>query len=90
MGWVYVVLIGINYDNLSVVLYWFEDYGVNWIFIMNNFLDEFINVIVEDLKFENVLYVGGYWGVYVFIDMGVIWFFLGKSLLVVSIGDIKI
>ena len=90
LGRVYVALTGINYDNLSAALYRSEDHGANWIPIMNNLPDEPINVIVEDPKFENVLYAGGYRGVYVSTDMGATWSLLGKSLPAVSIGDIKI
>lgn len=90
LGRVYVAMTGINYDQLGAALYRSEDHGANWIPIMNNLPDEPINVIVEDPKFENVLYAGGYRGVYVSTDMGATWSLLGKSLPAVSIGDIKI
>ena len=90
LGRVYVAMTGINYDQLGAALYRSEDYGANWVPIMNNLPDEPINVIVEDPKFENVLYAGGYRGVYLSTDMGATWSLLGKSLPAVSIGDIKI
>lgn len=89
LGRVYVAMTGINYDQLNAALYRSEDYGASWVPIMNNLPDEPINVIVEDPKFENVLYAGGYRGVYISTDMGAKWSLLGNSLPAVSIGDIK-
>ena len=62
---VYMAMSGINYDDLGNYMYISENYGKDWKSIKSNLPNEPANVIIEDLKFENILYAGLYRGVYI-------------------------
>lgn len=89
-GRVYVALTGLNYDKLEAHLFRSDQYGKNWMPISNNLPDEPINVIVEDPVYEDILYVGGYRGVYISTNRGASWSVLGRGMPAVSIGDMEI
>ncbi len=67
---VYVSLNGYRYDDFAPYLYVSDDYGVNWHNISINLPMEPINVVKEDPKDENILYVGTDGGLYVSFDGG--------------------
>jgi photosystem II stability/assembly factor-like uncharacterized protein len=70
-GTVYVALNGYRNDLLKPYVYQSTDYGQNWKQIgLNLPLSEPVNVIKEDPKNANVLYVGTDHGVYVSINKG--------------------
>jgi hypothetical protein len=69
-GRMYVTLNGYRYDNFAPYLYVSEDYGSNWKQLGNDLPFEPINVIREDPKDENILYVGTDGGLYVSYDRG--------------------
>ena len=87
---VYMAMSGINYDDLGNYIYMSENYGKDWKSIKSNLPNEPANVIIEDLKFENILYAGLYRGVYISFDKGNSWSILGKNLPTVSISDLII
>ena len=87
---VYMAMSGINYDDLGNYMYISENYGKDWKSIKSNLPNEPANVIIEDLKFENILYAGLYRGVYISFDKGNSWSILGKNLPTVSISDLII
>ena len=87
---VYMAMSGINYDDLGNYIYISENYGKDWKSIKSNLPNEPANVIIEDLKFENILYAGLYRGVYISFDKGNSWSILGKNLPTVSISDLII
>tara|TARA_B100001741_G_scaffold49845_1_gene37701 strand:- start:2901 stop:5411 length:2511 start_codon:yes stop_codon:yes gene_type:complete len=87
---VYMAMTGINYDDLGNYIYMSENYGKDWKTIKSNLPNEPANVIIEDLKYENVLYAGLYRGVYISFDKGKSWSILGKKLPIVSISDLII
>ena len=87
---VYMAMSGINYDDLGNYMYISENYGKDWKSIKSNLPNEPANVIIEDLKFENILYAGLYRGVYISFDKGNSWSILGKNLPIVSISDLII
>ncbi len=89
-GRVYIQLTGLNYDDLNAYLFVSEDYGKSWKSIKGNLPNQPVNVIVEDLKFENTLYAGTYRGLYISNDRGNSWSYLGSELPDVSIADIVI
>ena len=87
---VYMAMSGINYDDLGNYIYISENYGKDWKSIRSNLPNEPANIIIEDLKYENVLYAGLYRGVYISFDRGNSWSILGKNLPIVSISDLII
>ncbi len=87
---VYMAMTGINYDDLHSYLYSSEDYGKNWKRISTGLPDEPVNVIKEDLTNENILYAGGLRGVYVSLDKGNNWSYLGINMPAVAVADMEI
>ncbi|MFZ9388377.1 MAG: VPS10 domain-containing protein [Chitinophagaceae bacterium] len=69
-GRVYLALNGYRYDNFSPYLYLSDDYGVSWKRIGMSLPQEPVNVVREDPKDENIIYVGTDGGLYVSYDMG--------------------
>jgi photosystem II stability/assembly factor-like uncharacterized protein len=67
---VYASLNGYRYDDFSPYLYVSEDYGVTWRQVGTSLPMEPINVIKEDPRDENILYVGTDGGLYVSFDAG--------------------
>ena len=87
---VYLAMTGINDDDLSKYLFVSEDYGKNWQSISSNLPDEPVNVILEDPFYENILYAGVYRGVYISMDRGQTWNWMGEDMPAVSVGDLAI
>jgi len=87
---VYMAMTGINYDDLNNYLYVSENYGENWKKIRGNLPNEPANVIIEDYKYENVLYAGLYRGVYISLDRGKSWEIIGDDFPMSSVSDIEI
>lgn len=87
---VYMSMTGINYDDLNNYLYESENYGKNWKKIQGNLPNEPANIIIEDLKYENILYAGLYRGVYISSDRGKNWEIIGKNFPMSSVSDIEI
>lgn len=69
-GRVYVSLNGYRFDNFAPYLYVSDDYGMSWRAIGKDLPFEPINVVKEDPKDENIIYVGTDGGLYVSFDMG--------------------
>jgi photosystem II stability/assembly factor-like uncharacterized protein len=69
-GTVYVTLNGYRFDNFGSFVYMSDDYGATWKQIGNDLPYEPVNVIKEDPKDENILYVGTDGGLYVSLDRG--------------------
>jgi len=89
-GRVYIALSGMNYDDLGAHLFRSEDEGEHWISIRANLPNEVTNVILEDPRDEEFLYVGTLRGVYVSMDRGGSWSLLGKGLPAVAVADLAI
>jgi len=89
-GTVYVSLSGYYDDDFKKYLYKSVDYGKTWVSIANNIPCGPINVIREDLKNRNILYVGTDMGVYISIDGGMSWSILGSGFPAVYVTDIAI
>ena len=88
-GRVYVALTGINYDDMDSHLFVSENFGANWKSISTNLPDEPVNVIAEDPIHQNILYAGGYKGLYVTINQGKSWNYFGNGMPLISISDIE-
>ena len=67
---VYVSLNGYRFDNFAPYLYVSDDYGKNWKQLGKDLPFEPINVVREDPKDENIVYVGTDGGLYVSFDGG--------------------
>jgi photosystem II stability/assembly factor-like uncharacterized protein len=86
---VYMAMTGINYDDLSAYAYASEDFGETWKSITSGLPDEPVNVIKEDPTNENILYLGGLRGVYVSIDRGKSWSYLGTNMPAAAVADLE-
>jgi len=67
---VYVTLNGYRNDNFIAYLFVSEDYGVTWTQLGSDLPAEPLNVVKEDPKKENIIYVGSDNGLYASFDMG--------------------
>ena len=87
---VYVTLNGYRWDDFSVYIYMSDDYGQAWKSISSNIPASSVNVINEDPKNENILYVGTDNGAYVSFNQGSSWEAFSKALPNVAVHDIVI
>lgn len=87
-GTVFVSFTGYRDDDFEKYLYMSEDYGKTWKSIAGNLPSAPINVIREDPKSKEILYVGAEPGVYVSIDRGKKWFSLCNNLPTTPVHDI--
>lgn len=87
---VYMSMTGINYDDLNNYIYVSENYGEEWKRLKGNLPNEPVNLIIEDHKFENILYAGMYRGVYISLDKGSSWNLIGNDFPMSSVSDIEI
>jgi photosystem II stability/assembly factor-like uncharacterized protein len=79
-GVVYLTLNGRRDDDFADYIYRSGDYGKTWVDISGNVPGGPVNVIREDPKDKNILYIGTDLGVYVTLDGGKIWHVLGGGL----------
>jgi photosystem II stability/assembly factor-like uncharacterized protein len=73
-GTCYVTLDGHRYDDMKPYIFVTKDFGVTWTSLVNNLPAEFhINVILEDAKNRNLLYLGTEMGFYISLNAGKEW-----------------
>jgi len=89
-GTVYMAQNGKRHDDFAAYLWKSIDYGKTWKDISSNIPCGPINVIREDPKNKNVLYVGTDLGVYVSIDGGNTWHVLANNLPATFVHDLII
>jgi len=89
-GTVYMSQNGKRHDDFAAYLWKSTDYGKTWEDITSNIPCGPINVIREDPKNKNVLYVGTDLGVYVSINGGKSWQVLANNLPTTFVHDLKI
>jgi len=87
---VYMAQNGKRHDDFAAYLWKSTDYGKTWKDISSNIPCGPINVIREDPKNKNVLYVGTDLGVYVSIDGGNTWHVLANNLPATFVHDLII
>lgn len=87
---VYVTLNGYRWDDFKTYIYVSDNYGQTWKNISGNIPMSPVNVIVEDPKKENIVYIGTDNGAYVSVDGGNNYHAFAKGLPAVAIHDIKI
>jgi photosystem II stability/assembly factor-like uncharacterized protein len=77
-------------DDFRPFLYKVTEYGKTWTSISGNLPNESINVIVEDRKNPNVLFVGTEMAVYVSIDGGMKWHRMQNNMPTNAVHDLCI
>lgn len=87
---VYVALSGYRTDDFRPYLFASADSGKTWRSIAANLPAECVNVVREDPRNPNVLYVGTDLGVYASIDRGVSWVSLGSNLPSTPVEDLVV
>lgn len=85
---VYMTQNGKRDDDFSAYIWKSSDFGKTWKSIVNNIPGGPVNVIREDPKNKNVLYVGTDLGVYVSIDGGNSWHSLCRNIPTVYVHDL--
>ncbi|HVQ42062.1 MAG TPA: hypothetical protein VMS54_07650 [Vicinamibacterales bacterium] len=89
-GTVYVTQRGREDDDFAAYVYKSTDFGKTFQSIVNNIPAGPVNVIREDPKNPNVLYVGTDFGVFVSTSGGARWEVLGGNLPSVQVSDLQI
>jgi len=87
---VYVTLNGYRSDDFNVYVYVSENYGQTWKNISSNISSSPVNVIKEDPKNEDILYLGTDNAAYVSFNKGNTWDVFRKNLPSVAVHDIVI
>jgi len=91
LGRIYVSLTGYREDDFETYLYVSNDFGNTWQPISSNLPAESVNVIREDPKNKNILYIGtDQGGVYVSLDSGKTWISLCNNLPTAAVHDIAV
>lgn len=89
-GRVYASLNGYRNDHFGAYLFVSEDYGNTWTQLGTDLPMEPINVVTEDPKKENIIYVGTDNGLYASFNMGKTFMVLDNNLPRVPVHDIVI
>jgi len=87
---VYATLNGYRFDDFTPYVYMSDDYGQTWKNIGESIPTSAVNVIKEDTKNENILYLGTDNGLYVSFDKGASWQAFHKNLPNVAVHDLVI
>jgi len=72
-GAVFITMTGYRNDDFRTYVYMSEDYGKTWTDIRGNLPDEPCNVIRQDRKNANILYLGTDVGLFISLDKGQRW-----------------
>ena len=89
-GRVYVTLNAYRNDNFNPWLYVSDDFGQTWTQLGKNLPGGPLNVVREDPKYEDILYVGSDNGLYASFNRGNTFMFFGSNLPSVPVHDIAI
>lgn len=89
-GRVYATLNGYRFDHMDAYVYRSDDYGQTWTRIGTDLPSEPVNVIVEDTRNPNLLFVGTDGGTYASLDGGRRFMRFGRGLPSVPVHDLKI
>lgn len=87
---IYVTLNGYRWDDFNAYVYVSDDYGQTWKNITNNIPASPVNVIREDSKNPDVLYIGTDNGLYTTFNRGVYWYPFKKGLPNVAVHDLAV
>jgi photosystem II stability/assembly factor-like uncharacterized protein len=89
-GTAFVSKTGFRNDDFRPFLYRTTDYGATWTSIAGDLPNYAINVVVQDRKNANLLYVGNERGVWVSIDAGAHWTRFQANLPAVAVHDLVV
>ena len=89
-GLAYASFTGYRDDDTRAYLFRTTDYGATWTSIVGNLPAESINVVREDPRNADVLYVGTDAGVYVSLDQGASWMSLSATLPTTPVHDLVV
>lgn len=89
-GTAFVSKTGFRNDDFMAYLYRTADFGKTWTAIKGDLPSAPINVVVQDRRNANLLFVGNDIGVYVSIDAGTHWSRLKANLPTVAVHDLTI
>jgi len=89
-GTAYVSMTGRRRDDFRPYLCKTSDFGASWTAITGDLPDRPINVIVEDNKIRDLLFLGNDAGVYVSLDAGGRWFALEGNMPPVPVHDLVV
>jgi photosystem II stability/assembly factor-like uncharacterized protein len=90
LGVVYASFTGYRDDDFSAYLYRSHDFGQTWTSMVSNLPAEPINVIAEDPRHPDILYVGTDLGVYVSLNQGKTWTSLCSGLPTTAVHDLLV
>jgi len=90
LGVVYASLTGYRDDDFSAYLYRSDNFGETWTSLKGNLPAEPINVIAEDPRHSDILYVGTDLGVYVSLNQGKAWISLCSDLPTTAVHDLLV
>jgi hypothetical protein len=89
-GTAYVSLTGYREDDTRTYLFRSTDFGASWTSLVGNLPAESINVVREDPRNPDVLYVGTDGGVYASLDRGATWVSLSATLPTTPVHDLVV
>ncbi len=89
-GTAYAAFDGHRHDDYGTYVFKTTDFGKTWKSIKSNLPFGWVNVIREDVKNKNLLFVGTEFGVFASLDGGASWFSLKNNLPTVAVHDIAI
>jgi photosystem II stability/assembly factor-like uncharacterized protein len=89
-GRVYATLNGYRYDNFAPYLFMSDDFGANWTQLGSDLPAEPLNVVREDPKRENIIYVGSDNGLYASFNLGKNFMSMSNNLPRVPVHDLAV
>jgi photosystem II stability/assembly factor-like uncharacterized protein len=89
-GRAYVAKSGYKFDDFRPFLYTTDDFGASWTSIAGNLPNQPINVVYEDPKNPNLLFVGNDTGIFVSIDRGARWVKMNNNMPNVPVRDMVV
>jgi photosystem II stability/assembly factor-like uncharacterized protein len=89
-GRAYVSKSGYKFDDFRPFLYRTDDFGATWTSIAGNLPNQPINVVYEDKKNPDLLFVGNDTGVFVSINRGASWVKMNNNIPNVPVKDLLV